>query len=154
MTSFKWTGLPDGQPCSFRVSSENLAGPSLPSTNSATECSVDVPGEPGQPDVLRGDKEATVSWDAPLNPDCESLAGYELIRFLDGAEDGRTPVPSGTSSWTSSPLLNGETYTFAVRAQNRQGFGDESGVSEPVVPCGAPLQVLSLIHISEPTRPY
>ena len=122
-TSFTWTGLPNGEECSFRVTSQNLAGNSLPSTNSATECAVEVPGAPGQPTVVRGDKEATVSWAAPANPDCQALLGYEILRFRNGAEDGRTPVPFGTNNWTSAPLLNGENYSFQVRAENRQGWG-------------------------------
>lgn len=141
-TSFIWTGLPNGQDCSFRVTSRNLAGNSLPSTNSDTECAVEVPEAPGQPSVVRGDKEATISWSPPANPDCQVLLGYEIIRFLDGAEDGRTSVPFGTNTWTSAPLLNGESYAFEVRAENRQGWGDESSVSELVTPCGPPLQPL------------
>ena len=90
--------------------------------------------------MVRGDKEATVSWAAPANPDCQALLGYEIIRFRNGAEDGRTPVPFGTNAWTSAPLLNGESYEFAVRAENRQGWGVGSVLSEVGVPCGVPLQ--------------
>ena len=140
-TSFTWTGLPNGQECSFRVTSRNLAGNSLPSTNSATECAVDVPDQPGQPSVVRGDKEAMVSWAAPSNPDCQSLLRYEIIRLRNGIQDGPpTPVPFGTNTWASSPLLNGENYSFQVRAENRQGWGSESAASDLVVPCGVPLQ--------------
>ncbi len=138
-TSFTWTGLPDGQPCSFRVTARNQAGDSIPSTNSATECAVAEPGAPSQPNVLRGDKEATLTWLSPTNPDCEALAGYEIIRYLRGAEDGRTSVPAGTTSWTSSPLLNGETYSFEVVAANRQGQGPASARSNEIIPCGVPL---------------
>ena len=140
-TSFTWTGLPNGEECSFRVTSRNLAGNSLPSTNSATECAVEVPGAPGQPTVVRGDKEATVSWAAPANPDCQALLGYEILRFRNGAQDGpSTPVPFGTNTWTSAPLLNGENYSFQVRAENRQDWGDVSINSDAVTPCGVPLQ--------------
>lgn len=140
-TSFTWTGLPNGRECSFRVTSQNLAGDSLPSTNSGTECAVAVPDAPGQPQVIRGDKEVDVSWAAPNNPDCQSLISYQIVRFRNGVEEARTPVPAGTTSWNSAPLLNGESYSFSVRAENRQGFGDEGPRSEIANPCGVPLQV-------------
>ena len=136
--SFEWTGLPNGQNCSFRVVATNLAGESQPSPWSAQECAVDVPGAAGQPTVVRGDKQAMVSWNPPPNPDCKPLGGYELTRFVDSATDGTTGVPFGTTRWNSSPLLNGETYTFSVKARNRQGWGPDSVKSAAIVPCGVP----------------
>ena len=133
-----WTGLPDGQQCSFSVKSENKAGESPVSGQSNQECSVSEPTQPATPSAIRGDKQAEVSWSAPGNPDCEPIQSYEIVRYLNGAVDGTTPVPFGTNNWTSSPLLNGESYSFAVRAQNRQGWGQESARSPEVTPCGEP----------------
>ena len=91
--------------------------------------------------VERGDKQATLTWTAPDNPDCEGLSGYEIIRFRNGGQDAVTPVPDGTLTWVSAPLNNGDEYAFEVRAQNRDGFGNNSPRSATVIPCGVPQNV-------------
>ncbi|MEM9890591.1 MAG: Ig-like domain-containing protein [Actinomycetota bacterium] len=133
--SYTWTGLANGSRCAFSVTAVNLAGESSPSPLSALECPASVPAAPGAPGAVRGDKQASVTWSQPTNPDCEGLLGYE-VRRSDGAV---TSVPAGTVSWTSAPLTNGTSYSFEVRAQNRAGWGPWSSPSATVIPCGTPL---------------
>lgn len=134
--SYTWTGLANGSRCAFSVTAVNLAGESSPSPLSPLECPAAVPAAPGAPGAVRGDKQASVTWSQPTNPDCEGLLGYELRRLPDGAV---TSVPAGTVSWTSAPLVNGTSYSFEVRAQNRAGWGPWSSPSPSVIPCGTPL---------------
>ena len=138
-TIFTWTGLPNGTRCAFRAVAINQAGESPVGPWSDPECAVAPPGAPTITGIERGDKQATVTWSTPDNPDCENLSGYEILRFRNGANDGTTLVPSGTLTWNSAGLQNGETYTFQVRAENRAGQGTTSTPSPPVIPCGVPL---------------
>lgn len=140
VTSYRWTGLTPGVPCRFRARARNQADWSLWSPLSdAGVCPVGPPEAPARPTAVRGDKEATVDWAAPVNPDCQDPIRYELVRYRGGAVDGTTSVPFGTNTWNSAPLNNGDTYTFAVRAENRAGFGPLSPQSAPIIPCGVPL---------------
>ncbi|MEZ5406500.1 MAG: Ig-like domain-containing protein [Acidimicrobiales bacterium] len=136
--TYTWSGLANGAACTFRVVAVNKAGDSQPSAWSRSECPADVPQAPPQPTAVRGDKQAAVRWGTPVNPDCQNPTGYEIVRYRNGSADGSTTVPYGSLAWTSAPLLNGSSYTFAVRAVNRAGPGQLSPQSAPVVPCGAP----------------
>ncbi|MEL6986162.1 MAG: fibronectin type III domain-containing protein, partial [Actinomycetota bacterium] len=89
-TVYTWQGLQNGTPCTFRASAVNRAGEGLAGPWSDQECPADVPGAPNQPAALRGDRQATVNWAAPTNPDCQPLVGYEILRYRNGALDGTT----------------------------------------------------------------
>ena len=136
--TYTWSGLANGAACTFRVVAVNKAGESQPSAWSRSECPADVPQAPLQPTAVRGDKQAVVQWGTPVNPDCQNPTGYEIVRYRNGNAEDTTAVPYGSLSWTSAPLLNGSSYTFAVRAVNRAGPGRLSPQSAAVVPCGAP----------------
>ena len=138
--------------CTFRVRARNAtvdaAGSpvwSPWSDFSEAECSVGVPAAPNAPSAMRGDQLAEVAWQEPASNDCQPLQRYEIQRFVNGSPDGPAKsVAQGTQNESSSPLVNGQTYTFQVRAESRQGFGEWSPSSPPVTPCGAPLPPTSV----------
>lgn len=134
-TTYTWNGLENGVRCSFQVRAVNKAGPGPYSPASDLECPVGLPEAPTKPTALRGDKEATVSFNQPANPDCEPLLGFDVVRNPGGT----TRVAAGTLQSTATGLDNGTSYTFEVRAQNRGGVGAFSPPSDPVTPCGPPL---------------
>ena len=143
VTEWAWSGLVNGERCTFRSYAENekVADGASPlwSPQSDPECPVEVPAAPAAPTVERGDKQATITWNQPVSLDCEEIIGYEVQRFRNGVLDGDPRrVAFGTLEQLFGGLQNGDTYTFDVRAENRQGWGARSAVSAPVVPCGVP----------------
>ena len=70
-----------------------------------------------------GDKEVTLSWTAPANNGGEPITGYEYTKeTTSGAIDRTWTATRGTgTTFTVTPLVNGETYYFTVRARNSNG---------------------------------
>ena len=138
-----WDGLTNGERCTFRAYAENEkvrdGAEQLWSPSSDPECPVDVPEPANAPAAVRGDKEATITWSQPVNPDCEEIIGYEIRRFRDGSLDATREVDFGVVDQLFGGLQNGSSYSFDVRAQNRQGWGAYSARSIEVIPCGPPL---------------
>ncbi len=140
-----------GVRCSFRVRSRNEAvdeaGQPLWSEwsgFSVPECAVGVPLAPPQPSAERGDLFADVAWQQPESNDCEPMQGYEIERRRNGSAEATTAVSIGQQNIRAEGLTNGESYTFRVRAESRQGWGEWSSESAPVTPCGAPKQPTSI----------
>lgn len=140
-TIYLWSGLPNGERCSFRATAVNAAGASQPGAWSDPECAVAPPSAPSVAGAERGDKQAILTWVAPANPDCEGLAEYEIVRSAGGGIDSRSTVSGDILTATAPSLLNGVEYGFQVRARNRAGWGPLSGPPATVTPCGAPLNV-------------
>ena len=83
-----------------------------------------------------------VTWD----DNAASETSYRLERSTDGTTwSGSTLVGASHTRYVASGLAPGSTYHFRVRAENAAEVTDYSA------PASA---TLSLIHISEPTRPY
>ena len=100
-----------------------------------------VPGAPTGVAALAADASATVTWNAPSSDGGTPVTDYTVV-----ANDSTTPANGGeTCSWTSGPLsctmtglVNGDTFTFSVRATNIVGTGPNSLASGPVIPLTVP----------------
>ena len=127
-------GLTDGVAYTFTVTATSSAGtgPSSPVSNSVTPQAV-PPGAPQTPSAMAGDRQATVSFGAPLANGGAAITGYTV-----------TSMPGGfTGSGLNSPititgLSNGTTYAFTVNASNSAGAGPASGVSNSATPVALP----------------
>lgn len=142
-TEYTWEGLENGVKCSFRSYGENGkvrdGAEPLWSAQSEQECPVGVVGQPSAPTAVRGDKQAEITWAAPANPDCQDIIEYEIRRIRDGNLDESVTAAFGEVSKVFGGLQNGSSYQFDIRARNRQGWGEYSVRSSPVIPCGVPL---------------
>ena len=135
--TLSWDGLPIAEACRFSVVAVNNAGESPPSAASEPECPVEQPGQPQIIDIMRGDREATVTWIAPESNDCNGLSGFEVTRLVNNVPDNTQTVQSGATFVNATGLTNGNDYSFQITAINRAGNGTPS-VSSEVTACGSP----------------
>jgi hypothetical protein len=139
-TSVRIDRLTNGTPYVFRVSAVNEAGGSPFSQPSG----VIIP-QPFAPDApMRvggspGDRQVTLTWQAPANDGGAAIVGYSVQYSSDR---GATWVTwSGSTASTSavvSGLTNGAAYIFRVAATNSIGTGSLSSSSLPITPRTVP----------------
>jgi hypothetical protein len=99
-----------------------------------------APGVPTNLSAERGNGQATVTWDAPLDDGGSEVTGYEL-RYLPSGGDW-TEWATATSGDPVTGLANGTLYTFEVRAVNDVGEGPAaSTTATPASAPGAPTGV-------------
>lgn len=148
-TSIPWDGLENGASYRVRVQANNLAPepsswspwsqpmvPAAPPSAAAAPTTERIPSV-GTQSQLR------VNWTAPAN-NGDAISGYEL-RVMQGSTTVRTiPVAAGTTSQAVTVDTSTTDYTFAVRANNKAGWGEWSTASAPrraFTPPGAPTGV-------------
>jgi hypothetical protein len=140
--SHVWRDIPNGTDVSFRVRAVNRdprsTTPGNISSGSPTVRTCDVPDPPGQPSVVRGDRQVTVSWQPPGDQGC-AISEY---RIDNGAGAVQT-APAGATSHVFTGLTNGTAYRFSVTAVNEVVTVDgkapkPSAASAAVTPAGAP----------------
>jgi large repetitive protein len=132
-TSIRWANLPNGRPQQFEVRARNRGGWGSSSAASAPVIPCGVPDAPGGVTAVRGDGQASVSWQAPNDQGC-AISGYTVM-----SSGGRSvSVSGGQTSATVDLLSNGTSYVFTVAARNEVGDGASSAASNAVVPAGPP----------------
>ena len=118
---------------------------------SYTSISSGTPGAPTGVGAVAGDSTATVSFTAPATDGGSPITSYTVL-----ATDTSNPANGGQSaSGSSSPLtvtslVNGDTYTFTVAADNVNGPGSSSATSNSVVPVSF---ALPAFQIATPSLP-
>ena len=89
-----------------------------------------LPDAPANLSATVGDSQVTLTWDDPMD---SSITKYQLSLNGGSWTDIPTSAPGETNAtaYTVSGLINGVSYTFAIRAVNSVGRGPASGdVSE------------------------
>ena len=138
-TTFTVGGLVNGTSYSFRVAARNSNGDSVPRQSS----SVTIVGPAGAPtglSVATASRQATLTWTAPASNGGSAIQNY-TVGYTRSGQAEVTTVVAGTPA-TISSLLNGQTYSFRVRANTGFGAGNWSDVSTvaitgvPDVPTG------------------
>jgi len=133
------TGLTNGTQYIFTVVATNSVGDSFPSAPSDSITPVTVPDAPTFVIATEGNKQASISFTAPLFDGGTPITSYTA-----------TSTPGNfTGSASSSPIIvtgltNGTTYTFKVKATNSVGPGGESSSSNEVTLSTEPSQPLNL----------
>ena len=136
-------GLDSGVHYTFEVRAVNKIGPSRASFPASVVPDV-VPGPVAGP-ILHGYEESVlVKW-LPPNPALSVVYappnGYTIWYASEGDDEGRWIDVGDSLEYLVDGLVDGVDYSFEVRAYNTVGTGPS-------------VYTLSLIHISEPTRPY
>lgn len=92
------------------------------------------PSAPRDVTALAGDSLAVVSWAEPASSGSFPITNYQ-IDDSTGTVSALVQIPSGEPlAATIEDLVNGESYSFRVRALNGAGWGPWSVYSDPVTP--------------------
>ena len=131
-TEYVVTGRTNGTQYIFAVRAVNALGEG-PASNVATATPLGAPDAPRNLSATPGDREVTLSWEAPQSNGGSTITHYEY-KVGDG-----TWVSTGATAteYVVTGRTNGTQYTFAVRAVNALGEGPASDVTS-ATPMGAP----------------
>ncbi|MGE5606623.1 MAG: fibronectin type III domain-containing protein [Bacteroidota bacterium] len=123
-TSYTITGLSNDNIYYIFVQAKNSAGVSSPSSlrNGTPFHSTNVPAAPGTPDLIPGNGQLTVKWDAVTG------ATYYDVYYSTGSSPPANPAQENITiaSCTITGLINGTTYYVWVKAKNNIGSSDFS----------------------------
>ncbi|MBO1752411.1 fibronectin type III domain-containing protein [Actinotalea sp. BY-33] len=129
-------GLTNDVEYSFTVAARNAIDWSDPSPASAPARPDAVPGAPGSPSLVFGDRQIAASWSAPDNPG-SAITAY-TVEISPANQRGQSSFTTSSTSTTLPDLANGTSYAVRVRAQNRAPDpGPWSGWTEDT-PAGVP----------------
>ncbi|HEY5051603.1 MAG TPA: fibronectin type III domain-containing protein [Acidothermaceae bacterium] len=131
------TGLTDGVSYTFTVTAANSVGTgpaSAPSTGVIPAAAATAPGAPTAVSAVPGDRQATVSWTAPLSNGGSAITGYTVT----STPGSFTATTAGATSAAVTGLSDGISYTFTVTAANTVGTGPSSSPSPAVTPATTP----------------
>ena len=87
----------------------------------------------------------------------EDLMGYELFRAATGSQISINQPLAQTMAFGYQDMdgVTNQEWDYAVRSIHNNGvYSNLSNIVSVQVPDVPPVYDLSLIHISEPTRPY
>jgi hypothetical protein len=100
---------------------------------------VETPGAPGQPTVVAGDTQATITVVAPTSGDAPTSYTIQASDS-SGVLAGKTCTVTGASgSCVVSGLTNGTAYTFTSTATNTAGTSSASSSSASATPTDTPV---------------
>jgi hypothetical protein len=100
---------------------------------------VETPGAPGQPTVVAGDTQATITVVAPTSGDAPTSYTIQASDS-SGVLAGKTCTVTGASgSCVVSGLTNGTAYTFTSTATNTGGTSSASSSSASATPTDTPV---------------
>jgi hypothetical protein len=127
--------LTNGDRYTFTVKATNAVGTGPASGPSKAVTPATVPGAPFVEDVTAGDAEAQVIFGGPASDGGSPVTGYEVTAgdLSDPRYGNRTATGEG-SPVTVTHLINGDRYTFTVKATNAVGLGPASAPSKAVTP--------------------
>ena len=140
-TAYTATGLDNGKKHVFKLRAVNGHGGGAESAEvSATP--VAIPVKPAGFIATPGDGQVALQW---TDPDDATITGWEYaVKTMDsyGPWTGIPGSGAETTAYTVTPLDNGESYAFKLRAVNASGNGAESDeatatpVAVPAKPAG------------------
>ncbi|CAN2158799.1 Listeria/Bacterioides repeat [Candidatus Nanopelagicaceae bacterium] len=148
-TSASVTGLTAGSSYEFRVTAKNLIGNSLASFTSPVVGT--LPAAPSISGVTAGNKQVTVTWNAPTHLGSGTLSGDEYIVTAydsQGNEAGTCEPTSGQRTCVVTGLSNGSTYTFKVEAITTVGSSDQSSASAAATPSTTPSAPAEVVAVT------
>ncbi len=135
-TGYTVTGLDNGKTYTFRIRAVDEAGDSTASNQGSAST---LPAAPASLMATASDRQVTLSWDDPDNNSITiyqySTDGGSNFAEISGSSATTTNYTvTVLSDGTNTALVNGSTYTFAVRAVNNTGNGAASTLTVAMVP--------------------
>jgi len=132
--SYVWSDLTNGIAYTFTVTALSDLGPSAASGPSPEVTPNQVPESPAVRQVTFEDGSLFVEWDEPANLGTD-IDDYEIR--LGGPITG-VQSTGGEEFFRWEPLVNGDSYTFELRAHNSAGWSLWGPSSVPEHPAAAP----------------
>uniref|UniRef100_A0A4W6CL70 Myomesin 1 n=1 Tax=Lates calcarifer TaxID=8187 RepID=A0A4W6CL70_LATCA len=139
--AYRVSDLKENRKYQFQVRAANMAGVGIPSLPSDTflceEWTIAVPGPPHDLQIreVRSDS-LMLLWKPPVYQGRDPVNGFYIdIKEADAPEEAWRGVNNKATEkayMKIKNLMEGETYVFRVRAQNKAGVGKTSDVTEPV----------------------
>jgi hypothetical protein len=126
------TGLTNGVAYTFTVTAINAIGTSVASAVSNSVTPSTVPDAPTGVTATAADRQATVSFTAPLSDGGSPITRYTATSSPGGITGALSQVGSGAIIVRG--LTNGVSYTFTVTATNETGTSVASDASNIVTP--------------------
>jgi titin len=137
VTTYTATGLTNGVQYTFLVRAHNEAGNGAAANATATPAT--VPGTPRNLAAVPGDGSVALTWAAPLSNGGAAIDYYVIL--VNGTQAGQV----NALSFTVNGLVNGQSYSFQIRAHNAMGLGDAcpavNATPTPGQPPGPPTNV-------------
>jgi hypothetical protein len=130
------TGLAVGTAYIFRLAAVNSLGTGAYSSPSSAYRFHTLPSEPMRLLAVAGDKQVTLTWDAPLTDGGSPVSDY-YIEYQKDLSSSWIPISSNQGNQTTtviSKLSNQSRYLFRIAAINSDGIGSFSSPSSGVVP--------------------
>jgi large repetitive protein len=131
-TSWSDTGRTNGTTYQYAVQAVDTHGNASAASSpavSATPADLTPPAVPTGLAAVRGDGQVALTWTANTEAD---LAGYDLYR--DRVRVQGAVLGAGATSFTDTGLTNDVTYTFTLRARDRDGNSSVSSAGVSATP--------------------
>jgi large repetitive protein len=132
-TSETFAGLSDGTTYRFRVAANNVNGTGAPSSASGPVV-VGAPTAPTNVTATAHVGSATVSWSAPSSNNGSAISAYVVTPYLAGVAQPPVTFMSTATTDTITGLTSGKSYRFVVSAENANGTGLTSALSNAITP--------------------
>jgi hypothetical protein len=142
-TSRVVTGLANGASYTFAVAASNVVGTG-PNSTPAGAVPRTVPGAPTDVVAAPANTSAVVSWTAPGDNGGAGITSYVVTTYGPAPVPAPITVLAPATATSVGGLVNGNSYTFTVKAANVAGSGAESAHSNAVVPLTVPSQPTSV----------
>jgi fibronectin type 3 domain-containing protein len=135
-------GVVNGLRYYYMVSATTAFGTG-PNSTEASSVPSTVPSEPRNLQATAGDRNVTLTWEAPVSDGGSGITGYALYWGL--APDGEIYriEPGNFTSYVHADITNGATYFYRVVAKNIRGEGPRS-MEASVTPATRPGMPVSL----------
>jgi hypothetical protein len=124
-TTYTDTGLGNGETWFYAVSAENVDGEG-PQTAAQSATTHDLPDAPLNLALTPDVAEIALSWDAPASDGGSAITAYHIYRGADAGSLAFHDSTAGTTTYTDTGLGNGETWFYAVSAENAVGEGAQT----------------------------
>ena len=147
MLTYNDSGLTNGQVYYYKVSAANSVGEGQRSgeANAMPNGSASAPSEPRNLQARAASAQVSLTWDPPASTGGSPVTNYRVYRGSAPGQETLLIELGDTSGYTSTGLINGQTYSFTVSAKNMAGEGPRapsvnatpaSGPTAPSAPLG------------------
>jgi fibronectin type 3 domain-containing protein len=140
-------GLTNGQTYYYKVTAVNSMGEGPRSTEAAATPggALSAPSEPRNLQSRAGNAQVSLTWDMPASTGSSPVTNYRVFRGPAAGQEAFLVELGSSTGYTSTGLVNGQTYFFTVSAKNAAGEGPRaapvnatptSGATVPSAPLG------------------